>query len=101
MALYNRSSILNSMIVGSSIMSIRSITRSLRYGLKEWGPQGIVPFLLALGFFLQGCGLVFDAVELVQPLARDEMSVICSQGQFRVGIPVEPFRRQESLVCCP
>ena len=50
------------------------------------------PFLIALGFFLQGCGLVFDAVELVHPLARHELSAICSKGQVRVGISVEPFR---------
>lgn len=92
MALYNRGSILNSMIVGRSIMIVRSNIWRLRRRLKEYGSQGIVPFLLALGFFLQGCGLVFDAVELVQPLARDEMSAICSRGQFRVGISVEPFR---------
>ncbi len=83
MALYYRSSILNSMIVGG---------RGVRNGLKEYGSQGILVFLVVLGFFLQGCGLVFDAVELVQPLARDEMSAICSRGQLRVGISVEPFR---------
>ena len=31
-------------------------------------------------------------MELVQPLARDEMSAICSRGQLRVGTSVEPFR---------
>ena len=154
MALYNRSSILNSIIVGRSIISIRSIMRRLRHRLKEYGSSGacptltvllrrticdrllrsrpekilnvfqrihfrffracglapgrtsfassrtamsdrllgFVPFLIALGFFLQGCGLVFDAVELVHPLARHELSAICSQGQVRVGISVEPFR---------
>jgi ABC-type amino acid transport substrate-binding protein len=65
------------MIVGRSIMRVRSI---------------IVSFLIALGYLLQGCGLVFDAVELVQPLARDELSAICSREQVRVGISVEPFR---------
>jgi polar amino acid transport system substrate-binding protein len=73
-------------------LSVQSITRTLRHRLKELGPQGIVPFLIAFGLFLPGCGLVFDAVELVQPLTRDEMSAICSRGQFRVGISVEPFR---------
>ncbi|THJ25541.1 MAG: transporter substrate-binding domain-containing protein [Nitrospira sp. CG24E] len=91
MALYNRSSILNSPIVGRSIMSVLSMIRRI-WSLKELGSQGIVPSLIAFGLFLQGCGLVFDAVELVQPLARDEMSAICSRGQLRVGISVEPFR---------
>ncbi len=92
MALYNRGSILNSMIDGRSMIHVRSITGGLRHLLKELGSQGIVPFLIGLGFFLQGCGLVFDAVELVHPLARDELSAICSKGQVRVGISVEPFR---------
>jgi ABC-type amino acid transport substrate-binding protein len=66
--------------------------RMLRHRPKAYGLQGIVPFLIALGIFLQGCGLVFDAVEWVHPLARHELSAICSKGQVRVGISVEPFR---------
>ncbi len=49
-------------------------------------------FLIAFGFFLHGCGLIFDAVELVHPLAHHELSSICSNGYVRVGISVEPFR---------
>lgn len=45
-----------------------------------------------LGTLLPGCGLVYDAVELVHPLTRDELSVICSRARLRVGISVEPFR---------
>jgi ABC-type amino acid transport substrate-binding protein len=56
------------------------------------GSQGFLPFLIAYGLFLPGCGLVFDAVELVHPLASHELSAICSRGQVRVGISVEPFR---------
>jgi ABC-type amino acid transport substrate-binding protein len=80
MALYNRGSILTSMLVDKSIMNAWSMTGRF------------VPLLIALGLLLQGCGLVFDAVELVVPLARDEMAVICSRGQLRVGISVEPSR---------
>jgi len=47
--------------------------------------------LLAMGL-LQGCGLVYDAVTMVHPLTRDELSAICARGQLRVGISVEPFR---------
>ncbi|HSQ52748.1 MAG TPA: transporter substrate-binding domain-containing protein [Nitrospiraceae bacterium] len=80
------------MIIGRSIISVRSIIRRV-WSLKPLGSQGIVPVLIALGYLLQGCGLIFDAVELVQPLvARDEISAICSRGQLRVGISVEPFR---------
>ena len=46
-------------------------------------------FILA---FLQGCGLVYDAITMVHPLNRDELSSICARGQLRVGIAVEPFR---------
>jgi len=64
----------------------------LRHRTKEYGSQGIVPFLISFGVFLQGCGLVLDAVELVHPFASHELSSICSKGQVRVGISVEPFR---------
>jgi polar amino acid transport system substrate-binding protein len=80
------------MIIGRSIMRGRSHTQKLWRRLKDYGSQGIVSFLIALGFFLQGCGLVFDAVELVHPLTSDEVSDICSREQVRVGISVEPFR---------
>jgi polar amino acid transport system substrate-binding protein len=80
------------MIIGRSIMCGRSHTQTLWHRLKDYGSQGIVSFLIAFGFFLQGCGLVFDAVELVHPLMRDELSAICAREQVRVGIAVEPFR---------
>ena len=48
--------------------------------------------LATLGILLQGCGLVYDAVELIHPLTRDELSSICSRARLRVGISVEPFR---------
>ena len=80
------------MIVGGLIMRARSVMRRRRHSRKELGSQGVAPFLIAFGVFLQGCGLVFDAVELVHPLAPHELSSICSKGQVRVGISVEPFR---------
>jgi ABC-type amino acid transport substrate-binding protein len=73
-------------------MRLRSITQRLWHILREYGCQGILPFLITFGFFLQGCGLIFDAVVMVHPLASHELSAICSRGQFRVGISVEPFR---------
>ena len=48
--------------------------------------------LVAALVLLQGCGLVYDAVTMVHPLSRDELSTICTRGQLRVGISVEPFR---------
>jgi polar amino acid transport system substrate-binding protein len=48
--------------------------------------------LAGLCILLQGCGLVYDAVKLIHPLTRDELSTICTRGRLRVGISVEPFR---------
>jgi polar amino acid transport system substrate-binding protein len=48
--------------------------------------------LVAALVLVQGCGLVYDAVTMVHPLNRDELSTICTRGQLRVGISVEPFR---------
>jgi ABC-type amino acid transport substrate-binding protein len=62
------------------------------HGRGTSGAGGAVLFFLILGMLLPGCGLVYDAVELVHPLTRDEISTICAQGQIRVGISVEPFR---------
>ncbi len=47
--------------------------------------------LLAI-VFLQGCGLIYDAVIMIHPLTRDEVSSICARGRVRVGIDAEPFR---------
>lgn len=48
--------------------------------------------LTGLCILLLGCGLVYDAVELIHPLTRDELSSICARERLRVGIAVEPFR---------
>ena len=53
---------------------------------------GLSLLLLFVLVFLQGCGLVYDAVTMVHPLTRDELSAICARGRLRVGIAVEPFR---------
>lgn len=41
---------------------------------------------------LSGCGLVIDAVQLAEALSRNELQTICTRGQVRVGMSVEPFR---------
>ena len=92
MALYNRTSTLSSMIIGRAMLRVPSNTERLRHRPKEYGSQRLVPFLIALGILLEGCGLVFDAVEMVHPLTRDDLSAICAHGQVRVGISVEPLR---------
>lgn len=55
--------------------------------------QGRHHVLLGLALlFLQGCGLLYDAASMIQPLNRDELSAICARGKVRIGISVEPFR---------
>jgi ABC-type amino acid transport substrate-binding protein len=39
-----------------------------------------------------GCGLIIDAVQLVQPIAKDEVQKICLRKRVQVGIAVEPSR---------
>lgn len=90
MALYHRSTILTPMTLKKSANGgpvIRGETRPKPHGVPH-----VILVLLLLAGCLPGCGLVFDAVELVYPLTRDEISTICAHGQVRIGISVEPFR---------
>ncbi len=48
---------------------------------------GLVAFCL-----MTGCGLIIDAVQLVQPIAKDEVQRICLRQRVQVGISVEPSR---------
>lgn len=48
--------------------------------------------VLAVGMALQGCGLAFDAIRLIWPIATDEVDAICSRQQLHVGVAIEPFR---------
>ena len=41
---------------------------------------------------LTGCGLVYDAVQWIYPIARDDLQRVCARQRLRVGISVEPFR---------
>lgn len=64
--------------------------RMSRTGNRTW------TFLLTLvtGCLLQGCGLLMDAVQMVQPMLpalSDELDVICRHQRVQVGIAVEPF----------
>jgi ABC-type amino acid transport substrate-binding protein len=42
--------------------------------------------------FLPGCGLIFDAVQLVYPMSTNELDAICRRGKVQVGMAAEPFR---------
>lgn len=39
-----------------------------------------------------GCGLIFDAVQLVYPVSTNELDAICQRGKVQVGMAAEPFR---------
>jgi ABC-type amino acid transport substrate-binding protein len=63
---------------------------SHRYPLLR-GILQIRLMVLACALTLQGCGLVIDAVQLVHPIAADELDAICARRKLQVGIAVEPF----------
>lgn len=92
MALYHRHSTLNKMTIKRSSSGAEGSHGKATHGRRTSGAGDAVLLFLILGTLLQGCGLVFDAVELVHPLTRDEISTICAHKQIRVGISVEPFR---------
>ncbi len=48
--------------------------------------------VLILGLIFQGCGLLIDAVQLIGPIARDELDTICARSRLHVGMSVEPLR---------
>lgn len=48
--------------------------------------------LLLIALMVQGCGLVVDAVQMVHPIATNELDAICARGQVRVGMAAEPFQ---------
>ncbi len=85
MAIHDRIPTLNVMrLVRSMRQTIDARKRLAHFNLS---------ILLLFGVaFLQGCGLVYDALTMVHPLTRDELSSICARGRLRVGIAVEPFR---------
>jgi ABC-type amino acid transport substrate-binding protein len=80
------------MTIESSSSSVPDIRGKADRGREKSGVRGAALVLLILSGFLPGCGLVFDAIESVHPLTRDELSTICDRGQVRIGISVEPFR---------
>jgi len=56
--------------------------------------MGAFLVILTIGGLLQGCGLLMDAAQLVQPFVpqlSDELAVICGHRRLQVGIAVEPF----------
>lgn len=48
--------------------------------------------IMVMGLTFQACGLVVDAVQLIRPIAADEVEAICAQKVVRVGVTAEPLR---------
>lgn len=48
--------------------------------------------ILAGAFICQGCGLIIDAVQLIRPMAADELEAICARKTLHAGIAAEPLR---------
>ena len=44
------------------------------------------------GLSLQGCGLAYDALQYMAPVATDELDAICRRQRVQIGMAVEPFR---------
>ena len=61
-------------------------TPSFTQRLLEWAA------LLLMACLVQGCGLIVDGVQLVLPIAGNELDAICARGQVRIGMSVEPFQ---------
>ena len=87
---YDRDSVL------SMPHTLRTILETPRYEAGTSAPFiGRLPgwaSLLLITFMLQGCGLVIDAVQLLHPIATNELDAICARGQVRVGMAAEPFQ---------
>lgn len=58
----------------------------------KWRPVSPVAALLFLLPLMQGCGLLFDAVQQTYPVTTNELDRICRRQQVQVGMAVEPFR---------
>jgi polar amino acid transport system substrate-binding protein len=69
-------------------MSWRGSTASELSAAPRWA---LLCVALA-GLLLQGCGLVYDALQYVAPVATDELDAICRRQRVQVGMAVEPFR---------
>lgn len=67
-----------------------SRARRVRTGGRVW-PSLVV---LVIGSLFQGCGLLMDAIQLIQPVVLglpNEVDVICRHQRVQVGIAVEAF----------
>jgi len=87
---YNRSSVLSMSHTEDEALTARAhetgTTAPVTRLMGQWAT------LLLIALMVQGCGLVVDAVQLVWPIATNELDAICARGQVRVGMAVEPFQ---------
>lgn len=62
----------------------------MKTGRHRAMPLGLLSGLLVM--VLQGCGLVYDAMQHIQSAGGDDLERICRRQQLRVGITPQPFR---------
>lgn len=55
-------------------------------------PAGRLAWMLPAVLLLPGCGLLIDAIELIRPIATDEVQAICLRQRVQIGMAAEPFR---------
>lgn len=48
--------------------------------------------ILAGALVCQGCGLIIDAVQLIRPIAADELEAICARKTLHAGMAAGPLR---------
>ena len=77
---YNRDSVLGMACAARTILTAPTHKSGATRLLPKWAT------LLLMTCMLQGCGLVVDAVQLVHPIATNELDAICARGQVRVGM---------------
>ncbi len=48
--------------------------------------------IIVAALVCQGCGLIIDAVQLIRPMAADELEAICARKTLHAGMAAEPLR---------
>lgn len=74
---------------GNPVLTMRrKNARSFSHAIPRWT---ILCMALAV-VLLQGCGLIYDALQYAAPVAADRFDAICRRQRLQVGLAAEPFR---------
>jgi ABC-type amino acid transport substrate-binding protein len=75
---------------GNSVLTMRR-RKSCVAGANA-APRWALLCVALAGVLVQGCGLVYDALQYVAPVATDELEAICRRQRVQIGMAAEPFR---------